>query len=138
MTDYRDVDDIALASDIAHCLKAEAEIRDTRQRRERELQRRLEARGATELAHPDLVVKLETPSSAYDVGKLRALYEVCPKEEVDKAVTPAHDEMVHIPEKWSAVKFKALLKYGVDVFEVIEAAKLPGGPARLRVTEKKP
>ena len=131
------VDDLTLASGIAECLKAEAIMRDTRQRREAELIRRMEANGATSLDHPTLVVRLEFPSPSYDIGKLRRLYEVAPKEEVDKAVTPAHDEVVHVSEKWSAVKFKTLLKYGVGVFEVIEAAKLPGGPARLRITEKK-
>ena len=131
------VDDLTLASDIAESFKIEAMMRDIRQRREAELVRRMEANGATSLDHPTLVVRLEFPSPSYDIGKLRRLYEVAPREEVDKAVTPAHDEVAHVSEKWSAVKFKTLLKYGVSVFEVIEAAKLPSGPARLRVTEKK-
>lgn len=137
MTTYAHLDDQALASEIAERLEMERLNRDTRQRMEHELQQRMEARGATALDHPDLVVKLEFPSPSYDIGKLRRLYEVAPKEEVDKAVTLAHDEVVHVPEKWSAVKFKTLLKYGVEVFDVINAAMLPGGPAKLRITERK-
>ena len=61
MTTYTDMEDVALASEIARRLQMEGISREIRQRQERELQRRLEARGASELPHPDLVVKLETP-----------------------------------------------------------------------------
>ena len=137
MTGYEDYDDAHLATVIVQWRDKETGAREARQRLEHELQRRMEARGATELPHPDLVVKLETPSPAYDNSKLRRLYEIAPREEVDKCVTPAHTEEVRVEEKWSAVKFKTLLKYGVEVFEVIEAAKLSGGPPRLRITVKK-
>ena len=131
------MDDLMLASEIAASTKAEARLRDIRQRWEMELVRRMQANGATSLDHPSLVVRLEYPSPSYDITKLRRLYEVAPREEVDKAVTLAHDEVVHVPEKWAAVKFKPLLRYGVGVFDIIQAATMPGGPPRLRVTEKK-
>lgn len=137
MNAYTGVDDITLASEIAHCLKAEAEIRDTRQHRERELQHRLEARGALELPHPDLVVKLEYPSPIYDVSRLRGLAELLPSEVIDLASTPEHLETVLVREKWDARVFRTWgSKYGDAVSQVIEGAKMPSGPGRLRVTEK--
>ena len=76
--------DEQLANEIFWRLTAEAEVRDRRQRLERELQRRLEARSATELAHPTLEVKLEYPSPSYDHGKLLALGELVPTDEWSK------------------------------------------------------
>ena len=130
------MDNLQLASYIYHAQRKAAEHREEADRASQVLIRRMDETGATAVDHPQLTVKLEMPSPTYDITKLRRLYEVAPKEEVDKAVTPAHDEVVHIPEKWSAVKFKPLLKYGVEVFDVINAAMLPGGPPRLRITPK--
>lgn len=104
------------------------------------LQQRLEARGATELPHPGLVVKLEYPSPSYDVGKLAALREHLPEELLieSKAWTPEHLETNLVPERYDARVFRTFgKKYGDAVAQIIESAKLPGGPARLRVTEKK-
>lgn len=140
MNEYTDMDDVALASDIARLSEMERNYREIRQRQEHELQRRLEARGATELPHPDLVVKLEHPSPTYDVGKLAALRELLPEELLleTKAWMPEHVETVLVAERYDARVFRTFgRKYGDEVGAVIEGAKMPGGPARLRVTEKK-
>ena len=129
------VEDTDLANAIALLLHTEAECRDHRQRCEHELQRRLEARGATELPHATLEVKLIYPSPNYDISTLRRLYEELPKEVVDQAVTPAHDKTIHVPEAWDARKFKSFAKFGADVHAIIEAARLPA-PPKLRVRPK--
>ena len=136
LDDYQRMDNIELASTI-YTLREQAKDRlEQADRAAEEMLVRMERTGATAVDHPGLMVKLEMPSPAYDPDKLRRLYEVAPKEEVDKAVTPAHDEVVHVAEKWSAVKFKTLLKYGAPVFEVINAAMLPGGRPRLKITAR--
>ena len=139
MTGYEDYDDIHLATVIIQWRDKETAARESRQRLEHELQRRLEARGAMELPHPDLVVKLEYPSPVYDVGKLAALREHLPEDLLleTKAWTPEHLETNLVPEKYDARVFRTWgKKYGDEVGAVIEGAKLPGGPPRLRVTEK--
>lgn len=140
MTEYTDMEDVDLASEIARRLQMEGISREIRQHQEHELQRRLEARGATVLPHPDLVVKLEYPSPTYDVGKLAALREHLPEELLleTRAWTPEHVETVMVAEKYDARVFRGFgRKFGDEVAAIIEGAKLPGGPPRLRITEKK-
>ena len=127
------VEDTDLANAIALLLHTEAECRDHRQRCEHELQRRLEARGATELPHPTLEVKLDYPSPSYDPAKLHQLYEILPEHVVAPAVTPAHDKTVHVPEAWNGTKLRSLEhRFGNDVKAIISDARLPA-PPKLRV-----
>ena len=133
-----DVDDLTLASDIAWCLKAEAEIRDSRKPLEAELVRRMEANNQRELEHPDLTVRLEIPSPKYDYGVLNTLGELLEPATIATARTPAHEVTTIVPESWDGRVLQRWPKrYGTKVAEVLERAKLPGGPPRLRVTEKK-
>jgi hypothetical protein len=70
----------------------EMETRNKRQRVEREIQQRLEQRGASELPHPTLEVKLERPSPRYDMGMLHQLCELLPPETISLACIPEHVE----------------------------------------------
>lgn len=140
MTTYAHMDDQELATEIAQRQQMQRINQGTLQRMQYDLQSRLEARGATELPHPDLVVKLEYPSPVYDVGKLAALREHLPEALLleTRAWTPEHVETVMVAEKYDARVFRTWgAKYGVEVKAAIDAARMPGGPARLRVTEKK-
>ena len=101
------------------------EIRD---RLELELRQRMEAEGATAIAHPDLLCELQYPSPTYDYGKLRGLAELVPPEELAKGFTPAHEETRVVPDKWNMVKIKPLAKYGAAVAEIIEGAAIPRTP----------
>ena len=100
-----------------------------------ELKRRMEADGATAIAHPLLTCELKTPSPAYDQGKLRGLAELVPPEILATGFTPAHPETIMVPDKWNATKFKAWVKYGDAVAQVISDAAIPGTP-RVRITRK--
>ena len=100
-----------------------------------ELKRRMEADGATAIAHPTLEVKLISPSPTYDQGKLRGLAELVPPEILATGFTPAHPETIIVPDKWNAVKFKTWVKYGDAVTKVISDAAIPGTP-RVRIKRK--
>ena len=134
------LDDCGVADVVAHYQALEARYRNFRQMAERALQARLEARGATELHPPFLEVKLQVPSPSYDISRLAQLREILPEDLLleSHAWTPAHEESVHVPDKWDARVFRSWgKKYGDDVAALIEAAKMPGGPPRLIVREKK-
>ena len=135
---YKGLEDRDVVDCIQHWANSEQKAREHRQRAEQELQRRMEAQGATSLPHPTLDVRLVQATPTYDPSKLRRLYEVLPKEVVDPVVATEHDEVVRVPEKWNAVKFKTLAKYGAEVAGIILEARLPSGPPRLVIKERKP
>ena len=129
--------DEELADGIHGHLGLEALNRDFRQRLEQELQRRLEERRATELAHPTLEVKLEYPSPTYDPQKMHALMELVEPSTIAEAFTPQREKTVLVPESWDMRKVRGWPKrFGDEVAAVLERAKLPGGPPKLRVKEK--
>ena len=135
---YKYLDDADLAAGIDHYQRMEASARNLRQRAETELQRRLEARGATELAHPALEVRLVAESPKYDPGKLQGLYEVADPTEVSVAWEPPHEKTVEVAGRWNGTKLNTLArKYGDPVRQVLEAARLPG-VVRLVVKPKEP
>ena len=115
----------------------ERDWREKRLRLEAELTRRLEARGAKEVFHPDLTCVLETPSPVYDTSKLRVLAELLDPDVLKTVCVPEHEDWVKIPEKWDGRVLRNLgRKYGDQVTEIIQGAKIPGGPARLKIGKK--
>ena len=80
----------------------------------------------------DILALAET----YDNGKLAALRELLPPEEIARAYTPAHEETRQVPESWDARVFRSWGKYGKDVAAIIERATIPGAP-RLSIKAKK-
>ena len=137
-TDFSSKNNRELVDDIWMWLMTEAGAREHRQRAEQEAQRRMEATGASEIPHPTLECKLVQAAPTYDPSILRQLYELLPREVVDEVMTPAHEEVMVVPERWDARRFKGLAKYGSEVAGVVLKARLPSGPPRLRVAEKKP
>lgn len=113
--------------------------RERRQRIEFELVQRMQADGATAIPHDSLVCELKAPSPSYDLGKLNGLRELLPDNVILTALTPAHTEIVQVPDRWDARVFKGWGKYGEAVAQVIKAALIPG-PPRLQISrkEKKP
>ena len=130
--------DEELADGIHAHLGLEALNRDLRQRLERELQRRLEERGATELPHPYMEVKLEYPSPTYDPQKLFAMGELLPEEVLfGPGYSPAHTKEVPVPASWDGRVLRTWPKrFGQEVAAALERAKLPGGPPKLRVKSR--
>lgn len=129
--------DEVLAEDIYMLAQEEAAYRDARQRREQELIRRLQERGARELAHPKLTVALDLGTPSYDMGTVRSgLGEIVPPEELREAWEEAREKVVQVPGRWNGTKLNALArKYGEPVRAVLERAKVPGA-ARLKITVK--
>ena len=130
--------DEQLADGILGILKTEAKARDLRQRMEQELIRRMEERRATELPHPYMEVKLWYPSPTYDPQKMHALMELVEPSTIAEAFTPQHEQTVIVAESWDMRKVRGWPKrFGDGVAAALERAKLPGGPPKLRIKERK-
>lgn len=100
------------------------------------LRQRLEERGATEIPHPSLTVKLESRFGGYDTSKLMPLKELVAPDVWAEAFTPAHDKIVPVPDSLDARKAGGWgKKYGKEVADVIEKAELPR-TVRLVIKEK--
>ena len=100
-----------------------------------ELHQRMEADGATAIAHDTLDARLVRTAPTYDYGRLRGLAELVPPEVLAQAFTPEHEAIAIVPDKWDARVFKTWKKYGATVAAVIENATIPGA-ARLVIKRK--
>ena len=108
---------------------------EKRDRIELKLRQRMEAEGATAIAHPTLTCELKAPTPTYDYGKLHGLAELVPPDVLATGYTPPHEETVTVPERWDARVFKTWAKYGAGVARVINDAAIPGTP-RLVIKSK--
>ena len=97
---------------------------DKRGRIEHELTRRLEADDATVLAHPTHTVAITPGKPTWDYSRLAALRELLPESEIAKAYTPAHEQLISVPERWDGTKLRTLRKFGREVAEAIDRARL--------------
>lgn len=102
--------------------------RDAQQRIEYVLIKRMEADGATALAHDEFDVKLGYGTGQWDPARLAALREIVPQSAIDEAFVPEHDETIHVSPKWDMRKAARFGKYGKEAQEVLDRAKLPGAP----------
>ena len=127
---------IALIGQYVEFKRAMAMLQEDLGHIEMELVRRMDAEGATQYPHPNYEVKL-TRAKTYDYGKLAALRELLPPEEISKAWTPAHQKLVDVPESWDFRVARTWGRYGKDVQDVIERATIPGAP-RLSIKANTP
>ena len=105
---------------------------------EHEIQRRMETRKMRVMPHSELTVKLDLPTPAVDYAALYVLKEMLSPEIIAEGFTPAHEEVVQVPDKWSMIKVNAWGRaYGKDVAVVIEGAKTQGR-GRLVIKPKTP
>jgi len=134
---YEHLDDAMLAEGISRMAFDLTEIQNAKGRMEQELTRRLQDRGARELAHATLIVKLAYPSPEYNTPKLRLLLgEVVSPEECAKAYKAEHTKQVSVAAKFDGQQLNVLArKYGQPVQEVLDQARLPAAP-RLVVKAK--
>ena len=101
------------------------------------LRQRLLERGATEIPHPSLTVKLESRFGGYDLSRIQVLKELLPPDVIAEAYTPAHEETIQVPDKWDGRKLLGWPKrFGKEVAAVLEAAELPRA-VRLVIQPKK-
>ena len=125
---FADLDDEALIDMVGACLEQETQQRDQRQRLEWTLQRRMEARDATEIPHSGFTCKLVTPTPSYDPNKLRLMAEYVPKEVFAEGFTEAYEETVQFPAKFNMTKVKTWDKFGETVKGIRLDAMLPQPP----------
>ena len=105
---------------------------------EQELVRRLQERGAQELFHPTLEVKLDLGTPKYFLPTMHKVKEIISPEEWAKAFTPEHEETVLVEAKLDMKKARHWPKrFGKDVAAIFEEALLPSSP-RLVVKAKEP
>ena len=137
-------DDVRAWTDeaIADCINEEnkyiAVAEHVRGRMTMELTRRLQERGAQELLHPTLEVKLDPGTPRYFLPTLHKVKEIISPEEWDKAFMPEHEETVLVEAKLDMKKARHWPKrFGKDVAAIFEEALLPSAP-RLIVKAKEP
>tara|TARA_Y100000310_G_scaffold335033_1_gene416103 strand:+ start:2071 stop:2541 length:471 start_codon:yes stop_codon:yes gene_type:complete len=132
--EYETFDDHLL---LAIRISAEEQEKLHRERRDRadfEIQRRIDARGATGLPDEEFVceVRYRNPSPVYDPDRLKPLLEIITVEaDLEKCYTAAHDEheVIHYPEVWQAAPLKKVaMLYGDRAMAVLELARNPGRP----------
>ena len=137
---YATATDAELADFIAMTKNAIARFQEDQGRAEQALTQRLQERGALELAHPTLEVKLLYPSPTYDVPTLLILAEIVPPEDYAKAYQPAWVKAVPQAARFDGRVLNTLArKYGTPVTAILEQAKLPSSPRLVvKVKEEAP
>ncbi len=102
-------------------------LQESMGRIEWELTRRMQADGAVALHHPDFDVKLAARPS-YDHGKLAALREVVPQDEINRAYVPAHEVTETVPGKWDMRVALTFKKFGREAKAILDRARIEGAP----------
>ena len=136
MADYDGLDNDALIDLIARDRRVEAVAQESADRAEYALLTRMQADGATAIAHPKYEVELRRAQPTYDTGRLAALRELIPPDEVALGYTPEHEEVVVVAEKYDMRIVKGWTRFGQAVRDVLEGAAITGAP-RLRIRRKK-
>ena len=111
------------------------ELSDSIGRIEMELRRRLAASNATAIAVDGFKAELVPGAPTADPSVLVALkeQEALPPDELLRGLTPAHDEVVHVPDKWDLRVVKTWADFGDAVAAIIERG-IVRGPERLRIS----
>ena len=109
------------------CGKLMEQLQDTREilgRVEQEIWRRMEERQAT--AIPDRTWTCEAKTrNTYPAMSLTPLKEVFDTTDLADCYTPAHQEVVDVPEKWDVRKVVPLARrYGAQALAIVERAKI--------------
>ena len=103
---------------------------------EAEMLVRLRDRGAKSLPVSSVDVELKPGTPTYDTTLLAPLVEQLPEADVSKAFTAAHDETVHVEDKWDGTQLNSLeRRYGGEIADRIQRSRIPG-PERLSVKPK--
>jgi hypothetical protein len=103
---------------------------------EQEIYQRLNERGGTMMPSEEYVCEIQTKNT-YLQDAFRPLKEVFSEAELATVLTPAHQELVDLEDKWNTQKLIALAKkYGDQALRIVEYAKVPG-PQKLRFERKR-
>ena len=126
---YQDYTNHTLAIGIVTIQEALAAEQRTLDEFRAEVQRRIEAAGATMLDDDEFTIELKPGPTTWDVGILVALKEQLGPTWLDKVFKPDHREIIHVPDKWDGTQLNAVArKFGGDVAETVARARIPGRP----------
>ena len=116
--------DHALLEQYAQALKRLQDTREYLGRLEQEIWRRMEERQATAIPNDTWVCEAKTRNT-YPAASLTPLKEVFNADDLAACYTPAHQEVVDVPEKWNAHKVIPLARrYGAEALTIVEQAKM--------------
>ena len=119
--------------------QAQKQLAEERYALEQELQARMEADSATVLLGLDGArVELVYPSPTYNNGILMEVLELLPpgaEAEMARGYIHAHEEIVQVAARFDMRQVKTWVKFGKEIADTIERAKIPGRPG-LKVTRK--
>ena len=105
------------------------------------LQKRMEERGATAIAHPTHDCTFVSRANTYDQASMTPILELVPEATAvaDGAYVAPWEEKATIQHEgqWDVKKARALKKYNPEVNNVVERAKTPSRPS-LKITPKAP
>ena len=121
MNNYPDAE---LLETYAETVKWLQETKDYLGRLEQEIWRRMEERQAT--AIPDRTWTCEAKTrNTYPAMSLAPLKEVFDTTDLADCYTPAHQEVVDVPEKWDVRQVVPLARrYGAQALAIVERAKV--------------
>ena len=113
---------------------AQRELSDSIGRIEMELRRRMTDSNAKVIAVDGFKAELVLGAPTADPSVLVALkeHEAIPPEELARGLTPAHDEVVPVPDEWNLRVVKTWKSFG-DAVAAIIGRGIVRGPERLRI-----
>ena len=114
---------------------AQQQISDSIGRIVMELRRLMTDSNAKVIAVDGFKAELVLGAPTADPSVLVALkeHEAIPPEELARGLTPAHDEVVHVPDRWDLRVVKTWARLGESVAAIIERGIIRG-PERLRIS----
>ena len=125
---YQDNDDDWLLQRYALRLEAVRDAQRLVYELEKEIQVRMEDRGAISIPSERFRCELVSDTS-YDRTKFTPLKEILNELDLASCWTPATQVLQTVPESWNTAKVKAMAKkYGDTALEVVERARIEGRP----------
>ena len=125
---YRNDDDEKLLRRYDSALAAQREGQRLAYELEKEIQVRMEDRGATSIPSERFRCELVSDTS-YDRTRFTPLKEIFIDGDLAKCWTPATQVLQTVPESWNTAKVKAMAaRYGASALDVVEAARVEGRP----------
>lgn len=100
------------------------------------LQRRMESNNQKVYPSDIYNIELDIESGGYNYQSLVPLRENLPPDIVNDFYTPATTKVIDITEKYDARKFTKLKKYGQNIIDIIENAKLPDRVKGVKISRK--
>lgn len=125
-----------LVTTLAHLREAYERVKESLLRVEFKIIQRCERQGARAIADEDYECTLKYPAPTIRPDLLATLKELIPPEVYATGYTPEYVQQVTVPEKWDLRVVNGWVKYGTEIGQVIERAKVQGRP-RVEIKRRK-